>query len=193
MVRSIGYDPQKVRAAAQLAFYRKGFAETSLADLETATGLNRRQLYNGFGDKRDLFLQALHDFRESAGQRFLSPLEHDSADIDTIRSTLIGMVDIADTPIGRLGCMVCNTSREPIAKDPAVNTQVEHFFRRIESAYRNALQQAQKNSALASHNSPASLARFFFGIHVSLCVLGRAGEPTDVLRDIANEALARID
>ena len=60
-----------------------------LADLEAATGLNRRQLYNTIGDKRQMFLQAMDEFTEMSVQLLLAPLERDEAglaDIETLFS-----------------------------------------------------------------------------------------------------------
>src|ERR1700712_1130100 len=43
-------------------FWEHGFADTSLADLEAATGVNRSGLYSEFRDKEDLFLASLSHY-----------------------------------------------------------------------------------------------------------------------------------
>jgi len=48
-------------------FWEHGFADTSLADLETATGVNRSGLYTEFRDKEDLFLASLGHYIETSG------------------------------------------------------------------------------------------------------------------------------
>src|SRR5260370_8718148 len=48
-------------------FWEHGFADTSLADLETATGVNRSGLYTEFRDKEDLFLASLGHYVETSG------------------------------------------------------------------------------------------------------------------------------
>ena len=40
-------------------FWRRGFADTSLHELEQATGVNKSGLYAEFKDKEDLFVQSL--------------------------------------------------------------------------------------------------------------------------------------
>lgn len=192
MARTREYDEQQVREGAMGAFLRKGFGQTSLVDLETATGLNRRQLYNDFGDKRAVFLQALEDFCVAAGERVLHPLEGSEPRLDAIEATLFGMIDLAETPFGRLGCLICNTSREPIAQEPEVRGVVDRFFRRIENGYRNALRNAQAAGELPETEDVDRLARFFLGAHVAVCVLGRAGEDLSTLRDVATEAVQRV-
>jgi AcrR family transcriptional regulator len=48
-------------------FWEHGFADTSLADLEAATGVNRSGLYAEFRDKEDLFLASLGHYIETSG------------------------------------------------------------------------------------------------------------------------------
>lgn len=192
MARTREYDEDAVRSALIATFLQKGFAGSSLADLEANTGLNRRQLYNDFGDKRAVFLQAIQDFTALAGEEILSELEHSEGGVDAIRNTLFGMIRLAKTPQGRLGCLVCNTSREPVAADPDVAQLVTAFFRRIERGYRDALTRAIERGELSNEENLRSLSRFFLGIHISLCVMGRAGESIAVLNDFANEAMKRI-
>jgi TetR/AcrR family transcriptional regulator, copper-responsive repressor len=48
-------------------FWEHGFADTSLADLEAATGVNRSGLYTEFRDKEDLFVASLGHYIETSG------------------------------------------------------------------------------------------------------------------------------
>ena len=48
-------------------FWEKGFAETSLQDLERTTGVNKSGLYAEFRDKKDIFLESLRYYLETRG------------------------------------------------------------------------------------------------------------------------------
>ncbi len=192
MPRPRQYNPEQVRQSIVDVFHRNGFAAASLSDLEDTTQLNRRQLYNDFGDKQVMFVQALRDFCQQAGKQFLSPLEHGDAGLKAIRHTLKALLGAAESPRGRLGCLVCNTAREPIAEDPLVGTLVRDYFKRIEIAYRRTLGIAKVNQELPADANLKQLARYFMGLHVGLCVLCRAGVPIATLRDIATEGMARV-
>jgi len=52
-------------------FWKHGFADTSLQDLERATGVNKSGLYTEFRDKEDLFLACLRRYLESQDERGL--------------------------------------------------------------------------------------------------------------------------
>ena len=46
-------------------FWRQGFADASLHELEQATGVNKSGLYADFKDKEDLFVQSLRYYQRS--------------------------------------------------------------------------------------------------------------------------------
>ena len=190
MGRPITYDEGEVRSRLLAAFWETGYAETSLSDLERATGLNRRQLYNGPGDKKTMFLAALDDFSRTAGARFLSPLENEHAGLADITDLLRTFVTLASTEEGKNGCMVCSTSQEEIAVDEDVGRKISAYFARIEAAYSNALTQAASRAEI-NLDQPAIAAKsaHLFGVHVALCVLGRAGCSPDTLSRMAEEAI----
>ena len=52
-------------------FWTQGFSDTSLQDLERATGVNKSGLYAEFRDKEDLFVACLRHYLESQGKRGL--------------------------------------------------------------------------------------------------------------------------
>lgn len=188
MARQIAYDPQKLRQDIMTLFWAQGYAETSLSDLEAATGLNRRQLYNGVGDKRSMFLGALDDFAQASGQTLLSRLERPEAGIADIKDLFATFVQMAGQADGPNGCMVCSTSQEDIAADVDVSKRMNAFFDRIRAAHLNALGRAVDRGEI--HLTPDNLetrADALFGVHVALCILGRAGRPTEQLTNIARD------
>ncbi|WP_159084041.1 TetR/AcrR family transcriptional regulator [Saccharobesus litoralis] len=62
MARNKEYERKTVIKQSFNVFISKGYESTSLTDLTTATGLNKKSLYNEFGNKQALFLVVLDDF-----------------------------------------------------------------------------------------------------------------------------------
>jgi AcrR family transcriptional regulator len=50
-------------------FWKRGFADTTLQELERATGVNKSGLYTEFRDKEDLFVACLRHYIESQEKR----------------------------------------------------------------------------------------------------------------------------
>ncbi len=193
MARQIEYDPVALKENLLSVFWAQGYAETSLSDLESASGLNRRQLYNGVGDKREMFLSALDDFSDLAGRMFLAPLERKEAGLAEIEGLLRAFLELAEKPSGPSGCLACSSSQEEIASDTDVASRIDAYFERIRAAYRNALAgSARRNEIRLSGSDLESRADALFGVHVALCILGRAGRPIDQLKRMVDQALADI-
>jgi hypothetical protein len=58
MGRPKNFNREGVLEKALPVFWRRGFADASLHQLEVATGVNKSGLYAEFKDKEDLFMQS---------------------------------------------------------------------------------------------------------------------------------------
>ncbi|MDH4316580.1 MAG: TetR/AcrR family transcriptional regulator, partial [Gammaproteobacteria bacterium] len=76
MVRSRAFDPEQALSRAVDLFSSRGYSETSMDDIVKATGVSRYGIYGTFGNKRELFEQALERYADGMGkQSFLRLLE----------------------------------------------------------------------------------------------------------------------
>jgi AcrR family transcriptional regulator len=71
MGRPKGFSREEVLEKAMPVFWRHGFADTTVQELERATGVNKSGLYTEFRDKEDLFMACLRHYLESQGKRGL--------------------------------------------------------------------------------------------------------------------------
>jgi AcrR family transcriptional regulator len=71
MGRPKNFSREEVLEKAMPVFWKHGFADTSLQELEQATGVNKSGLYTEFQDKEDLFVACLRRYIESQEKRGL--------------------------------------------------------------------------------------------------------------------------
>src|ERR1700674_1481775 len=71
MGRPKSFGREEVLEKAMPVFWKHGFADTSLQDLERATSVNKSGLYTEFRNKEDLFVACLRHYLESQGKRGL--------------------------------------------------------------------------------------------------------------------------
>src|SRR5260221_2566444 len=71
MGRPKSFSREEVVEKAMPVFRKRGFADTSLQELERATGVNKSGLYTEFRDKEDLFVACLRHYIESQEKRGL--------------------------------------------------------------------------------------------------------------------------
>src|SRR5258707_1888210 len=98
-------------------FWKREFADASLRELETATGVNKSGLYSEFEDKEDLFVQSLQYYLESLEKKGLltaEPLGWNNSE----RFLKMGPCNLE----GQKGCFAVSSMREfPILPPEAVS------------------------------------------------------------------------
>lgn len=75
MGRPKQFNRTDVLEKAMPLFWKQGYADTGLQDLEKATGVNKSGLYSEFKDKEDLFLASLRYYYETRSGRPLLSAE----------------------------------------------------------------------------------------------------------------------
>jgi len=71
MGRPRNFSREEVLEKAMPVFWKHGFSDTSLQDLERATGVNKSGLYAEFRDKEDLFVECLRYYLATQEKRGL--------------------------------------------------------------------------------------------------------------------------
>ena len=106
MGRHKQFDRTEVLKEAIQLFWRKGYADTSLSDLEKATGVNKSGLYSEFKDKDDIFLEALKLYRDTHhGYTILDSAPYGWHNIENFFLANMNCK-------GQKGCFLSNTTRE---------------------------------------------------------------------------------
>ena len=77
--RPRGFDRDAALHAAMLLFWKQGFDGTSYTDLTKATGMSKPTIYATFGDKVDLFRQAMVAYAEEATRVYEEALNQPTA------------------------------------------------------------------------------------------------------------------
>jgi TetR/AcrR family transcriptional regulator, copper-responsive repressor len=107
MGRPKKFNRQGVLEKALPVFWRRGFADASLHELEQATGVNKSGLYAEFEDKEDLFVQSLRYYLEALEKKGLltaEPLGWNNIE----RFLKIGPCSLE----GQKGCFAISSMRE---------------------------------------------------------------------------------
>lgn len=109
--RPRGFDDAATRRAVMHAFWRGGYAGTSMAQLVAETGLSTSSLYQAYGSKEDLFRVAFDRYVEVIGGRSwrrLATGSHGLADLAEFFDVLETVIDFES----RIGCLAANTLLE---------------------------------------------------------------------------------
>src|SRR5258706_1958536 len=104
MVRPREFDRDEALDRATRVFWAKGYASASTEDLLAAMNIGRQSLYNAFGDKRKLYLEALERYQHESSARHLARLNSSASPLGGIEALLLGLIS-KDDGVRALGCM----------------------------------------------------------------------------------------
>lgn len=192
MPRAPRYKKDETLDRALHHFWQNGYLNTSIEDLVEATGVQRYGLYQHFGSKHDLFLAALRRYEEVYIAHRLRDLEIEGAGIEAIESVINNLATFADSPLGRFGCLLCNTAVELGGRDETVDTEVTRYATRLRNAFQRAITTAQDNSEIESSADPDTLADFLAGVVIGACVYARTQAQKGAVRAMLETAIDRL-
>ena len=164
--------------ATQL-FWKKGFADTSLQDLESKTGVNKSGLYAEFKGKDDLFTECVKRFSQiSEGVAILSTQPLGRRNIE--RLLLAGQ-----TCKGQKGCFLANSVREFAILPGRARQEIrEHMARVHEAVLMNV-------KACPDVESPEDVAQIILTFNAGLALSSNLGEVANPERRVS-ELLDRV-
>ncbi len=193
MARVREFDPADALDKAMKLFWLKGYADTSMDDLVTATGVNRYGLYDAFKNKHGLFLAALDHYERTVVGMMFGPVERPGASLAEIRAYFSRLGQAAATEAGKLGCLMSNTASEVAPFDRQAAVKVEEFRARLRNGFRKALLNAKKNGELPPALDAGQVADFLTGVVQGLSVMARSHADIRAMKNVAEVALASLE
>jgi TetR/AcrR family transcriptional repressor of nem operon len=136
------FDDTTVVRAARDVFWQRGYASTSMADLEAATGLSRSSMYQAYGSKGGLFDRALRSYLDEMIWPMLAPMEAEGAGREEIVGYFLAQAaNLRQSPPSVLthGCLIANTSTELNVLDAEAVEVVLEYRNRVRAAIFHAL------------------------------------------------------
>jgi len=188
MPRPRAFDEDTVLAAATDAFWRQGYAATSVRELGLAMGLGPASLYNAFGDKQALFDRCLDRYLREGLCARLARLEAEHPPRAAIEAFLHDM--LARSLADPRGCLLVNSALEGAGRETGPEATLARWIAELEGFFLRNLRAAL---APAAQPPAEDLARLLLGTVLALRVLGRAGADPETLRGMVRAALAPLD
>lgn len=191
MVRPREFDRDEALDRALRVFWEKGYASTSTDDLLAAMNIGRQSLYNAFGDKRKLYLEALERYQRDSTAGHMERLNSTASPLGGIEALLLGLI-AEDESIRALGCMGVGAVAEFGAADPelvALRSKVgSRLFRRLAERIREGQACGEVDPTIDAREAAAFLQMTMQGIQLG----ARAGGDARSLRVLARFAINRF-
>jgi TetR/AcrR family transcriptional regulator, copper-responsive repressor len=151
---------EDVLMKAIVLFWEKGLSDTTLQDLERATGVNKSGLYAEFKDKEDIFLESLRHYLNTRGG--VEILSSEPKSWNNVRRFL----EIGHTCYsGRRGCFSVNSLRDASRLPPEARRIIDE-----NNAKLRRLLTANVKAADPTKSNPGLLSDMIFTFFSGLCL-----------------------
>jgi AcrR family transcriptional regulator len=191
--RPRAYEPDVALRRATQAFWRDGFAGTSLDALTDAMDMNRPSLYGAFGDKRELYLAALDRYADVSRGQMRELLANQPTLAKALQAVYDGSLALyfadASSP---LGCFLIGTAATEAARDDSVKAKLGGALREFTKAFKARIVRARDEGEISDDADPALLADLASAVLFSIALRARAGDSRASLRAFSRSAVAFV-
>ena len=189
MPRKKEFDVDTVLNSAMEAFWARGYEATSLNDLLDCMKIQRASLYNAFGDKHSLFLNALRRYDAVYRQTEVAKRMKTASPRQAILDLFQDVVTVVVEHGARNGCFLINTALELSPHDPEVAEVVRKALTHMEHKFfRKMIEKGRAMGEIAKSVMPAPTARALLSLLIGLIVLSRSRPEKLLLQSIAYQA-----
>ena len=146
-----------VRRAAEV-FNIHGFNGTSMNDLLTEVGLQKGGLYNHFGSKEQLALEAFDYSVGRIAERFRDALEPLTSATDRLDAVIAVIRGSVDDPVMRGGCPIMNTAIESDDTHPPLRDRARAAMTQWQRLIGSIVREGVKSGELLPGTNPRTVA-----------------------------------
>ena len=193
MARHKEFDREEALHRAMEVFWARGYEATSIQDLVEHMRINRQSIYDTFGDKHSLFLQALDRYREIQSRKVFEILDRPGSVKRNLKLLFQEVVDKSLSDEGRRGCLVGNSMSELAGRCKETAARTCNSVASAERTFQRALQRGQKQGEMPAVRDIRAAARFLYCNFQGLLLLGKATRDRRFLNDIVRVTLSVLD
>jgi AcrR family transcriptional regulator len=184
------FDREEALAKAMELFWRHGYEATSMSKLLKTLKLTAPSLYMAFGNKEQLFQEAVEHYNQKHGATLLAPLHvKDMPAREAIEQVLYNSADLVASGKNPNGCLISFGAIN--STDPKAKTSVflRALRRDVFNQFYERLRTAVATGELPAATDAVRLARFYMGTMGGMQLLSLDGATPVELRAMARDAL----
>jgi TetR/AcrR family transcriptional repressor of nem operon len=193
MARPKEFDRDEALHKAMEVFWARGYEAASVQDLVEHMGINRQSLYDTFGDKHSLYLQALDRYEQVESRKLFELLQRPGSVKKAFKDLFNGVVEGSLRDQQHRGCLMNNAMSELAGRCAATAEKTRHNMAAIEDAFYGALLRGKKSGELKEVREPRAMARFLYNSFQGLTLMAKATQDRKVLEDVVRVTLSVLD
>ena len=193
--RNRSFDKNDALEQAMLVFWTNGYPGTSLSDLTNAMGINKSSLYSAFGNKENLFNQAIDLYANKYGLVHTGELFKMEIKLsERIRNFLLSIARMITGTNLPTGCLICNSTSEIAGSclpDNAVKN-ISAMNQQTVISLTEFFEKEQQKGNLNGKLSSNTLANYLLTLQFGLAISARNGSNMKELEEIINFSIGQF-
>jgi AcrR family transcriptional regulator len=190
MARTATYDREDLIKRAMTVFWKRGWAGTSLKDLEAALDTRPGSFYAAFGSKEALYKLTLNQYAQE-GLEKINALCAGQGALATLQ--VYPRILVEDPAMCGHACMLAKTFLELKGQDHALADVAHELLLKMEHKFAAMFVAAQRAGDIAARHNPETLARRYQSDLLGLRVLAaRAPEQAQAIAADMAQELGRL-
>ncbi len=190
--RPASFDRDELLLRVMQLFWDRGYAALSLNEIAQATGLTRASLYNAFGGKEQLFLEAMRTYAAQSPDAVLADIRPG----DPVGPVLFSMFDQASQqraadPAHR-GCMAINCISELGSQEDRVGRAMARMYEDWRGLLRKLVRQAVRQRELPASADVETTADLLLTVISGFSVFTKTGASERQLRTMTFQFLRQL-
>jgi TetR/AcrR family transcriptional regulator, transcriptional repressor for nem operon len=191
MARPKQFDREDALTKAIGVFRKHGYASASTEVLLEGIGIGRQSLYDTFGDKRRLYLEALRRYNSESVSAAVAHVESSPSALKGIENMLFDYVTRKPAEHA-LGCMGINSICEFGMEDSEVGEINRASGATLQTAFAKALRKAKAAGEVPESLQERDAAQFILATLAGMKVQAKGGASAATLKQIARFAIQAL-
>lgn len=186
--RPLSFDRDVALRSAMLTFWQYGYETTSINDLTAAMGVTAPSIYTAYGDKKQLFLEAVRLYAGSLDE-IEHALFHASTSREAAQNMLFAAAEAFTGEATPRGCLLASATASGSKDSADVQDAVADVRRNIQALLCKRIRHDVSNGILPMDTDAVSLAAMVIALIQGLSVLARDGVDRSLLMDVVKTAM----
>lgn len=177
------FDEKQVLDRALDVFCKRGYEASSIEDLMKAMKLGKSSVYHSFGNKKELFKQALDRYVDRFLKEFNASLEQSETPMQLIKEFMLG-ASYGDLEKHRRGCFMGNSLVELAGIEPGLSKGASDKLMALEEVFYVHVRRSQIEGHLSKKLSAKVIAKHLITLWNGINVTRRMYPDQKTLSDI---------
>lgn len=183
------FDESETLEAAIALFWEQGFGSTSMQNLAAATGVLRGSLYNAYGDKQGMFLEAYRHHQA----RYLAQAAASLAQVDpavALESLFVFVITWITDGTPSRGCLTTKTATDETARSEPIRQALGGLLGGLEALVETRLTQPDATARLRL--PAAEAARLVVTLSRGIVIMERVDRDRETLLATARSLITLV-